>query len=148
MSWSEDAVEYPSWSRSFRLPITPFTQQRICQNNDATHDGGDGDLFRFSRIHKLLIFVAEIDLQLRKLMQRSGQSMPEAAPILELNPAHPIVHTLAQKVKAGEKVDTLAHILLDVASIQNGETPKDVNAFSRRLMEYLAQDAKPEAPKA
>ncbi len=86
------------------------------------------------------------DLQLRKLMQRSGQSMPEAAPILELNPAHPIVHTLAQKVKAGEKVDTLAHILLDVASIQSGETPKDVNAFSRRLMEYLAQGTQPEAP--
>ena len=37
------AVESPSLARPFRLPIAPFRQQRICQNNDATHDGGDGD---------------------------------------------------------------------------------------------------------
>ncbi len=78
------------------------------------------------------------DLQLRKLMQRSGQDIPDVTPVLELNPAHPIVHALAQKVQAGEQIDALAHILLDVASIQNGETPKDVNAFSRRIMDYLA----------
>lgn len=84
------------------------------------------------------------DLQLRKLMQRSGQDIPDVTPVLELNPAHPIIHSLAQKVQAGDNIDTLAHILLDVASIQNGETPKDVNAFSRRIMDYLAggtQDA-------
>ncbi|MFH7811511.1 MULTISPECIES: molecular chaperone HtpG [Acetobacter] len=84
------------------------------------------------------------DLQLRKLMQRSGQDIPDVTPVLELNPAHPMIHSLAQKVQAGDKIDTLAHILLDVASIQNGETPKDVNAFSRRIMDYLAggtQDA-------
>lgn len=78
------------------------------------------------------------DLQLQKLMQRSGQSLPSVTPVLELNPAHPIVHHLAALVKAGKPVDALAHILLDVASIQNGEAPKDVNAFSRRLMDYLA----------
>ncbi|MCI1796421.1 MAG: molecular chaperone HtpG, partial [Acetobacter lovaniensis] len=77
------------------------------------------------------------DLQLRKLMQRSGQDIPDVTPVLELNPAHPMIHSLAQKVQAGDKIDTLAHILLDVASIQNGETPKDVNAFSRRIMDYL-----------
>ncbi|MFT8781985.1 molecular chaperone HtpG [Acetobacter syzygii] len=81
------------------------------------------------------------DLQLRKLMQRSGQDIPDVTPVLELNPTHPIVHTLAQKVQAGDKIDSLAHILLDVASIQNGETPKDVNAFSRRIMDYLAKGA-------
>ncbi|MDN7350474.1 molecular chaperone HtpG [Acetobacter senegalensis] len=81
------------------------------------------------------------DLQLQKLMQRSGQSLPAVTPVLELNPAHPVVHNLAEKVKAGEPITDLAHILLDVASIQSGEPPKDVNAFSRRLMDYLAGSA-------
>lgn len=39
------------------------------------------------------------DLQLRKLMQRSGQDIPDVTPVLELNPAHPIVHALAQKCR-------------------------------------------------
>ncbi|MCX2563348.1 molecular chaperone HtpG [Acetobacter thailandicus] len=81
------------------------------------------------------------DLQLQKLMQRSNQSMPGVTPILELNPAHPVVHHLADMAKAGQSVDELALILLDVASIQNGEPPKDVNAFSRRLVGYLAKKA-------
>ncbi|MFT8855698.1 molecular chaperone HtpG [Acetobacter orientalis] len=85
------------------------------------------------------------DLQLQKLMQRSGQALPGVTPVLELNPAHPLVHRLAQKVKAGEPVDELAHILLDVASIQNGEPPKDVNAFSRRLMDVLVGQGTPAA---
>ncbi|MBS1004147.1 MULTISPECIES: molecular chaperone HtpG [Acetobacter] len=81
------------------------------------------------------------DLQLQKLMQRSNQSMPGVTPILELNPTHPVVHHLADMAKAGQSVDELALILLDVASIQNGEPPKDVNAFSRRLVGYLAKKA-------
>lgn len=52
--------EYPSWSRAFWLPVAPFTQQRVCQDNDAPHDGGDSDLFCFSRRYELLIFVAEV----------------------------------------------------------------------------------------
>ncbi|QEO17431.1 molecular chaperone HtpG [Acetobacter vaccinii] len=77
------------------------------------------------------------DLQLRKLMERSGQAMPETAPVLEINPGHPLMHTLVARAQAGEDIATLAQILLDVASIQSGEAPKDVNAFSRRIMDYL-----------
>ncbi|MFT9386480.1 molecular chaperone HtpG [Acetobacter sp.] len=81
------------------------------------------------------------DMQLLRMMQRSGHAMTETAPVLELNPKHPVMHTLATKVQAGENIDTLAHILLDVASIQNGDTPKDINVFSRRVMDYLAARA-------
>lgn len=77
------------------------------------------------------------DLQLRKLMERSGQAMPETAPVLEINPGHPLMHTLVARAQAGEDIAPLAQILLDVASIQSGEAPKDVNAFSRRIMDYL-----------
>ncbi|MBO1324977.1 molecular chaperone HtpG [Acetobacter sp. TBRC 12305] len=78
------------------------------------------------------------DMQLLRMMQRSGHAMTESAPVLELNPKHPVMHTLAAKVQAGENIDALAHILLDVACIQNGDTPKDINVFSRRVMDYLA----------
>ncbi|MFT8674874.1 MAG: molecular chaperone HtpG [Acetobacter sp.] len=85
------------------------------------------------------------DMQLLRMMQRSGHAMTETAPVLELNPKHPVMHTLATKVQAGENIDTLAHILLDVASIQNGDTPKDINVFSRRVMDYLAGTGTPSA---
>ncbi len=70
-------LEYPSWSRSFWLPITPFTQQRVCQNDDATHDGGDGDLFRLSCIYELLIFVAEIVIKANGDQRRHVDCPPE-----------------------------------------------------------------------
>ena len=59
----EKNLEYPSWSRPFWLPIAPFTQQGVCQNDDATHDGGNCDLFRFPRIDELLIFSAQIVIE-------------------------------------------------------------------------------------
>lgn len=66
------------------------------------------------------------DLQLQKLMRRSGQKLPESAPVLELNPRNPLVLELARK--AAEKspaLGDLARVLLDVARIQDGENPKD-----------------------
>ncbi|NHN90138.1 molecular chaperone HtpG [Acetobacter conturbans] len=83
------------------------------------------------------------DLQLQKLMRRSGQKIPESAPILELNPRNPLVLELARK--AAEKspaVTDLAKVLLDVARIQDGENPKDPAAFVQRLTGLLTAGAK------
>lgn len=41
-------VEYPSWSRAVRKPISPFAQQGVCKDDDAPHDGGNGDFLRFA----------------------------------------------------------------------------------------------------
>ncbi|NHN85400.1 molecular chaperone HtpG [Acetobacter musti] len=86
-----------------------------------------------------------MDLQMVKLMRRSGQKVPETAPILELNPRNALVRELARK--AAEKspaLADLASVLLDVARIQDGETPKDPALFARRLTGLLADAAKTE----
>lgn len=85
------------------------------------------------------------DLQLQKLMRRSGQKLPESAPVLELNPRNPLVLELARK--AAEKspaLADLARVLLDVARIQDGENPKDPTAFAQRLTGLLTVAAKSE----
>lgn len=79
--------------------------------------------------------------QLRKLMQRSGQNTTDDVPVLELNPAHPLMHALAARVSAKEDIAPLAEILFDVATLQSGEQIKDVNAFSRRIIDHLVKDA-------
>jgi hypothetical protein len=35
-------VEYPSWSRTILLPVTPCAWPGVCNYDDATHDGGAG----------------------------------------------------------------------------------------------------------
>ncbi|NHO33051.1 molecular chaperone HtpG [Acetobacter fallax] len=86
-----------------------------------------------------------MDLQMAKLMRRSGQKVPDAAPILELNPRNALVRELARK--AAEKspaIADLASVLLDVARIQDGESPKDPTLFARRLTGLLADVARTE----
>ena len=39
--------------------------------------------------------------QMRKLMQATGQAVPEAQPILEINPAHPLLLRLAARDRRG-----------------------------------------------
>ncbi|MBO6085537.1 MAG: molecular chaperone HtpG, partial [Acetobacter sp.] len=80
--------------------------------------------------------------QLRKLMQRSGQNTTDDVPVLELNPAHPLMHALAARVSAKEDIAPLAEILFDVATLQSGEQIKDVNAFSRRIIDHLVKEHK------
>nr|WP_204354628.1 fumarylacetoacetate hydrolase family protein [Paracoccus saliphilus] len=41
-------IEYPSWSRAVRQPISPLAQQGVCKDDDAPHDGGNGDFLRFA----------------------------------------------------------------------------------------------------
>ena len=78
------------------------------------------------------------DLQMQRLLRRAGQAMPGTAPILELNPRHALVRNLATRAEAGEDLSEIAHILLDLARVQDGEAPKHPAAFARRITAALA----------
>ncbi|MBB2163635.1 molecular chaperone HtpG [Gluconacetobacter sp. 1b LMG 1731] len=77
------------------------------------------------------------DLQLQRLLRRSGQAVPDLAPVLEVNPAHPLIRDMAARVARGEAVTDTALILLDIARIQEGESLKDPTAFASRLTATL-----------
>jgi len=73
------------------------------------------------------------DLQMQRLLKRSGRGGHEAAPMLEINPRHPLVAALRAQVAAGADMAEPAGFLLDLARVQDGEPPKDPAGFARRL---------------
>jgi molecular chaperone HtpG len=73
------------------------------------------------------------DLQMQRLLRRAGRSGFSPAPVLEINPRHPVIIGLAAKVAAGEDVADHAQTLLDLARVQDGDLPRDQVAFARRL---------------
>ncbi len=80
------------------------------------------------------------DLQMQRLMRRSGRAMgPPSAPLLEINPRHPLIAALAERQKAGEDLTDSAATLLDLARVQDGETPLDPAGFARRVAAALAK---------
>ncbi|GBR67808.1 molecular chaperone HtpG [Gluconobacter kanchanaburiensis] len=81
------------------------------------------------------------DLSMQRLMRRSGQSMPAMPPILEINPKHPLIKALAERVAKGEEVKDYASVLLDLARVQEGEPLPDPTGFGRSLATLLAGPA-------
>ncbi len=77
------------------------------------------------------------DLQMQRLMRRHGKSGFGGA-VLEVNPRHPLIRTLAARADAGEDVTEAAHTLLDLARVQDGDMPVDPAAFARRITAALA----------
>ena len=77
------------------------------------------------------------DLQMQRIMRRSGRQGFSMPPALELNPRHALVRSLAAKADAGEDVAEAAHLLLDVARVQDGDLPADPAGFARRVTEAL-----------
>jgi molecular chaperone HtpG len=79
------------------------------------------------------------DLQMQRLMRRSGRGgMPSAPPVLELNPRHALIRTLAARAEAEGDVAEAAQMLLDLAHVQDGDAPRDPAAFARRVATALA----------
>lgn len=64
-----------------------------------------------------------------------GADIPEPKPILELNPNHTILIKLLNAEE--QKVEEVAHLLLEEAKILEGGKLKDVNAFVKRLNTLL-----------
>ena len=75
-----------------------------------------------------------MDRQLERILAMSGQAMPAAKPVLEINPRSALIAKLAA---LGEDETALredaAHLLFDEAQIADGERPLDARAFSARL---------------
>ncbi len=76
------------------------------------------------------------DLQLQRLMRRTGRS-GAGAPLLEINPRHPLIARLSTRADAGEDLRDVAETLLDIARVQDGEPPQDPAAFARRVTAAL-----------
>lgn len=86
----------------------------------------------------------DMDVNLERLLKRHGQLEHGTLRVLELNPNHPIIATLAERAKAeGAGDDDLlrdaTHLLLDQARIVEGETPSDPSEFAKRMGTVMAR---------
>lgn len=86
----------------------------------------------------LAIGEQDLGLQMRRILEASGQAAPESKPIFEVNPAHPLVEKLDGEPDEDRFVD-LAHILFDQAALAAGDSLKDPAAYVSRLNKLLVE---------
>jgi molecular chaperone HtpG len=77
------------------------------------------------------------DLQMQRLLRRSGRAMMPNAPVLEVNPRHKLVETLSAKLDDQTLIGDAANTLLDLARVQEGDLPRDPAHFARRITALL-----------
>lgn len=80
-------------------------------------------------------------LQMRKILEATGQKAPDTKPVMEINPAHPLLEKLDQEQDEARFGD-LSHILFDQAALAAGESLQDPGAYVRRLNALLVELSK------
>lgn len=86
----------------------------------------------------LVINEDDMGLQMRRILEASGQKAPESKPILEINPAHPLLDKLDSEQDEDRFAD-LSHVLFDQAALAAGEALQDPGAYVRRLNALLVE---------
>lgn len=86
----------------------------------------------------LAIGEEDLGLQMRQILEASGQKVPESKPIFEINPAHPLIEKLDGE-QDEDRFGELSHILFDQAALAAGDSLKDPAAYVRRLNKLLVE---------
>ncbi len=76
----------------------------------------------------------DMGMNLARLMKAAGQTMPISKPILEINPAHPVVLRLKYEDK---QFDDWAAVLFDQALLAEGGTLDDPASFVKRINQLM-----------
>ncbi|KUJ84218.1 molecular chaperone HtpG [Microbulbifer flavimaris] len=86
------------------------------------------------------LVVSEQDMgpQMRRILEQAGQALPEAKPIFEVNPSHPLVQRLDQEQDEDRFAD-LTNILMDQANLAAGNQLADPADYVRRLNALLLE---------
>jgi molecular chaperone HtpG len=74
----------------------------------------------------------DMALHLQKILQQAGQPVPDSKPILELNPAHPLVARLAAETDEA-RFGMLSLLLFEQALLSEGGSLPDPAGFVRRI---------------
>ena len=83
-----------------------------------------------------------MDRRLERILATQGGGREITKPVLELNPGHALVASLAARFKSGGDqalVEDAAWLLLDEARVMDGEQPVDAAAFSARLARVMGR---------
>jgi len=80
----------------------------------------------------------EMGLQMRKILEAAGQSLPSAKRIFELNPKHPLVEKLNAE-KDNARFESLTRVLYDQATLAEGGQLEDPAEYVHRLNRLLLE---------
>ena len=86
----------------------------------------------------LALGAGDLGLQMRQILEASGQKVPDSKPVFEFNPAHPLINKLDNEADT-DRFAELAHVLFDQAALAAGESLKDPAAYVRRLNKQLLE---------
>ncbi len=86
----------------------------------------------------LAIGEQDLGLQMRQILEASGQKVPDSKPVFEINPAHSLVEKLDAETDEQRFAD-LSLILFDQAALAAGDSLKDPAAYVQRLNKLLVE---------
>ena len=76
--------------------------------------------------------------QLRRMLEASGQSLPEVKPALEINVGHPLVMRLSAETD-DDRFEALSNIVLDHAMLAEGAQLENPADYVRRMNRILLE---------
>ena len=86
----------------------------------------------------LAIGEQDLGLQMRQILEASGQKVPESKPVFEINPAHSLVEKLDAESNE-QRFEDLSRSLFDQAALAAGDSLKDPAAYVQRLNKLLVE---------
>ena len=78
----------------------------------------------------------DLNPQLRRMLEASGQEIPDSKPILEINVEHPLVERLSAEADEG-RFDDLSNIVLDHALLAEGSQLDNPAQYVQRMNKLL-----------
>lgn len=86
----------------------------------------------------LAIGEQDLGLQMRQILEASGQKVPESKPVFEINPTHTLIEKLDAESNE-QRFEDLSMILFDQAALAAGDSLKDPAAYVQRLNKLLVE---------
>ena len=80
----------------------------------------------------------DVGSQMRRILEATGQPVPESKPHLEVNVAHPLIVRLDQEADEDRFGDLVA-ILFDQAALAEGNPPSEPGAYVQRINKLLVE---------
>ncbi len=78
----------------------------------------------------------DLNPQVRRMLEASGQALPESKPILEINVGHPLVTRLSEETD-DRRFGALSEIVLDHALLAEGSPLPNPAEYVQRMNDYL-----------
>ncbi|MEX2488026.1 MAG: molecular chaperone HtpG, partial [Pseudomonadales bacterium] len=86
----------------------------------------------------LVVTDDDIGMQMRRILESAGQSVPQAKRIFEINPTHPLVSKLNGEMES-ERFKDLALVIYDQATLAEGGHLEDPASYVHRLNNLLLE---------